>query len=467
MGSDVLIGAPFADPGGMVLAGQTYVLFGRAGGFAEDVLQLSDLNASTGLVIRGGSSGDQAGWSVAGAGDCNGDGIQDILIGAYRANPDGKTEAGATYVVYGRAGGFGGATLELSELSASTGLIIDGLAAYDGFGYSVAAAGNFNGDGIDDLSIGAPYQGFVDRRQAGATYVIYGRAGSLAGTLELGNLTAATGLVIRGIRPISYAGLDVTGVGDVIGDGVDDILIAAPQGDWDGVAAVGEAHVVYGRAGGFVADFLELSALDTSTTGFSIASGEQPGTQFGRVVAGAGDLNGDSANDVLIGTLAPGVGIYAHVLYGTSQLAPPRSPPQPAQPPQPPQPTSCAPPPPCQCEGSSADKTSKSSSGDQTELQGSGLGESPSFAQSTEGRAVFAVVGVEVFCCAAAAVILLFMRRRRRKHGTLFDRRSAATITKSTIAFPTQSLEEGGAGQAGQTFDAFISHGMSRSPVHA
>ena len=120
---------------------------------------------------------------MSGAGDVNGDGIDDLIIGASGADPNGVNVAGEGYVVFGRTTGFP-ATFELRSLfpaaggDGTAGFVLKG--AHTGFigesGFSVSNAGDVNGDGIDDLIIGAQ---FADRRgatDAGQSYVVFGRA---------------------------------------------------------------------------------------------------------------------------------------------------------------------------------------------------------------------------------------------------------------------------------------------------
>ena len=120
----------------------------------DPVIQLSSLDGTNGFAINGIAAGDFSGYSVSSAGDINGDGIDDLIIGARRASPNGLSGAGQSYVVFGSNSGFG-ASLNLSTLNGSNGFAIDGIVANDRLGTSVSSAFDVNGDGIDDLIIGA------------------------------------------------------------------------------------------------------------------------------------------------------------------------------------------------------------------------------------------------------------------------------------------------------------------------
>src|SRR5258707_1163923 len=121
----------------------------------DPILELSTLDGLQGFKISGVNSNDFSGFTVASAGDVNGDGFDDIVIGAPHADPNGSN-AGASYVVFGKASGFS-SNLNLSSLNGSNGFKISGVAGDDNSGFSVASAGDINGDGYDDLIIGAKF----------------------------------------------------------------------------------------------------------------------------------------------------------------------------------------------------------------------------------------------------------------------------------------------------------------------
>ena len=138
---------------------------------AYDPFELSTLDGVNGFTLNGIDADDQSGVSVSSAGDVNGDGYDDLMfdIGADRADPNGANSAGETYVVYGGASAPGtGGMLNLSALDGSNGFILNGIDVFDYSGRSVSSAGDVNGDGYDDLIIGAvfcqPEWGWFGRR---------------------------------------------------------------------------------------------------------------------------------------------------------------------------------------------------------------------------------------------------------------------------------------------------------------
>ena len=287
---DLLIGAPAADTTGNARseAGETYVLFGKAGGFAAQRDLTTIANGTAGFVILGQELGDQSGFSVASAGDINGDGFADMIIGARNGDGAGnlKNGAGESYVVFGQAAGFG-ATVDLTTIAAGTGgFVVQGIDAGDESGISVASAGDINGDGFDDLLVGARYGDRADNSagSAGETYVIFGKAATFFGGVSLASIAGGTGgFVVYGQSGGDVSGMSVASAGDIDGDGFDDVVIGARYGDRGGSYA-GRSYVLFGR------NFTNtLSHLGTATGG----------TLTGRPIAD--DMVGGRGNDILVG----------------------------------------------------------------------------------------------------------------------------------------------------------------------
>jgi len=169
---DVIVGASGTDSNG-TWSGSSYVVFGKASGFSA-AMDLSTLNGSNGFRLDGESKFDLSGESVSNAGDVNGDGFDDVIVSAFRADPNGSY-SGSSYVVFGQASGFS-AAIDLSSLDGSDGFRLDGRTAYDGSGRSVSTAGDVNGDGFDDLIVGAPDADPNGNNHSGSSYIIFGRS---------------------------------------------------------------------------------------------------------------------------------------------------------------------------------------------------------------------------------------------------------------------------------------------------
>jgi hypothetical protein len=172
---DLLIGAPYAYAyaSSSDYAGSSYVIFGKSGATRLDI-DLSNLAPADGFKIEGADDNDYSGWSVSSAGDINGDGIDDMLIGAYNADPSSRNSAGSSYFILGKSGATR-SDIDLSNLALADGFRIDGAADDDNSGWSVSSAGDVNGDGTDDMLIGAYNADPSLRDGAGSTYVIFGK----------------------------------------------------------------------------------------------------------------------------------------------------------------------------------------------------------------------------------------------------------------------------------------------------
>ena len=301
---DLIIGARYSDPNGDSEAGETYVVYGGASAPGTDgVLDLGALDGTNGFILNGIDAGDQSGISVSSAGDVNGDGYDDLIIGARGADPNGDSYAGETYVVYGGASAPGtDGVLDLGALDGTNGFILNGIDGSDQSGFSVSSAEDVNGDGYDDLIIGARFADPNGNRDVGETYVIYGGASApgTGGVLDLGALNGTNGFTLTGIDEFDNSGISVSSAGDVNGDGYDDLIVGAFRADPNGNRNAGETYIIYGGASAPGTNgVLDLGALD-GTNGF-ILTGIDADDQFGWSVSSAGDVNGDGYDDLIIG----------------------------------------------------------------------------------------------------------------------------------------------------------------------
>ena len=258
-----------------------------------DVNEVPPLPLTFGAVMNGIDANDNSGHSVSSAGDVNGDGFDDILIGAHRADPNGNS-SGETYLVFGAAAGIP-TSLDLSTLDGSNGFVMNGIDADDYSGFSISSAGDVNGDGLDDMLIGARRadpNGF----SSGETYLVYGAASGIPASLDLSTLDGSNGFVMNGINAIDSSGRSVSSAGDVNGDGFDDMLIGAIYAGSNGS---GETYLVYGAEEDPLTSSLDLSSLD-GDNGF-VLNGIDVGDKSGYSVSSAGDVNNDGFDDMLIG----------------------------------------------------------------------------------------------------------------------------------------------------------------------
>jgi hypothetical protein len=268
-------------------AGAAYVVFGKASTTPVDLLTFGLPGVGhPGFRIDGAQTQDFA-YEVSGAGDMNGDGLADVIVGADGADNNARLGSGSAYVVFGKSSTDAVQLATFGSPVGNAGFRIDGAAAGDQTGTAVAGTGDVNGDGRSDVVVGAP-ETDVNGDGSGSAFVVFGSS-SLT-TVDLAAL-GTRGYRMNGAGTRYWAGVSVGGAGDVNADGRPDTIVGAFGRDvW-----TGSAYAVNGRS---ATTTIGLGALDMG--GFTM-DGSQQGDEAGSAVDGAGDMNGDGRSDVVVG----------------------------------------------------------------------------------------------------------------------------------------------------------------------
>ena len=311
--SDLIVGAWKSDAADED-AGRVYVVFGKVDTTPVDLAQVAA--GVGGFVIEGIAAGDETGQVVASAGDVNGDGREDVLIGVPKADEAGE-DAGRAFVVFGKADGDPVSLLEVE--TGQGGFRIEGEAAGFRTGISVDGVGDMNGDGFGDVVIGADGADPVGEA-SGRAYLVFGQATGDA--VMLSAVAAGSGgFVMNGQVELDLAGCAVSGAGDVNGDGRPDVLVGARGGGANGNNS-GRVYMVSGKTD---TDPIDLADITAGIGGFVI-NGAQMEDEAGNAVGGGQDIDGDGLMDILVGAFGVQAnGSYsgaAYVAFGRAETTP-------------------------------------------------------------------------------------------------------------------------------------------------
>ena len=270
-------------------SGEAYVFLGPFHPGSSGDARLGD----QALTVYGEAAGDQLGRATA-AGDLNGDGVDDILLGAPFADGDAPalTDTGRVYAIFGGRG-LGEERGELDLAADPANLTVTGESREELVGFSLAAA-DVTGDGLDDLIVGALWgngpQG--DRHHSGRAYVVFGSE-SLSGQRDFG--TGGQDVIAYGAGEDDRIGQGVA-AGDVNGDGRADLVLAGTFADsLNGQDAAGQTYVIFSP----LPPLIDIAAGDQSVTVYGVDAGDQ----FGHVVA-TGDVNGDGSDDLFLAAVS-------------------------------------------------------------------------------------------------------------------------------------------------------------------
>jgi len=319
---DLILGIEEASPLGRRKAGEMVVLFGESS--FPPFVDLEEPGAAARVFrIVGERAGDRLGSSLL-VGDLDMDGMGDLAVGAEQADAPDAVDAGKVYLFSGKTIQPGGSIDLAGKEGAGLFRVVTGPGEKSRLGHSMAW-GDFDGDGLNDLAVGALSGGSSIENATGQVFVLFG-VNLLKRTVRLGN--EDTNDLLGETRLLGQSGDPGLGThlasGDVNRDGLDDLVLGAPTVDSPSGEDSGKAILVLGKAG-LPGTRLDTGVLTEPTRSAKVLTGGEPGARLGESVA-CGDVNGDGFDDLILG--APGSAVdgreeagEVYVLFGDEVCA--------------------------------------------------------------------------------------------------------------------------------------------------
>ncbi len=287
---DIAVGAPFQDDGPGDDSGAVWILFLNADGKVGSEQKISsEAGGFQGFL----DPGDEFGASVARIADLDGNGVDDLAVGA-PADDDGGENAGAVWILFLDSDG---TVIDEAKISDVFGGLAQNLIAGDFFGLSVTSLGDFDGDGTDDLAVGAPLDDDGDGVDVGAFYVLFlNDDGTVRDEVKVSDLAGNfKGTINEG----DWFGHGITLIGDLDADGTIDLAVGAPLDNDGDDADSGAIWILFMNPDGTVRAHQKISDKEGGSIDFFNL---RPADLFGYDVSAPGDLNGDGIPDVVVGT---------------------------------------------------------------------------------------------------------------------------------------------------------------------
>lgn len=304
---DIVIGAPNS-----LDTRNCYVVFGHANPWPT-FFDLTTLDGTNGFIFNSVSPGEVTGFSVAHAGDVNGDTIDDLIIGSNNANYG--VYSGRVDIIFGKTTPWA-PVFNLASLNGVNGFSIIGPQVCVQCGYSVSSAGDINGDGYSDIIFSSPYASPDGMTYAGFVVGFFGHGGAFSATYDIRTFNGTNGFMVKGLYSHDRFGSSVAKAGDINSDGISDIILGSAPSE----NTLGYAVLLFGKTSAWNAQ-INLASLDGNNGVIYNATQTLPGGIV--LVASAGDVNGDSISDVIVGVNSYQF-VENHIIFGRSSPWPAR-----------------------------------------------------------------------------------------------------------------------------------------------